>query len=159
MANNGEVWKHIVNQLWYLQSCLDARGNSDNHLAFHCELCDNPKPAFSTQKALDQHKRIKHKQRTAIRCFVDDSGVCPCCKNNYVSRLRVLSHVRDPRRPKCKQYILSGAVAEVPVELVREFDLQDKLQRRAAQRSGHSTPLAVGSARTASGKRIGYASA
>ena len=83
MLNRADNWHALVGQLFYVQSCLDRQAPTipTIQLTFVCEICTSPRPAFCTAKALAQHKHIKHKMRNNIRCYIDDRGICPCCKN------------------------------------------------------------------------------
>ena len=46
------------------------------------------------------------------RC-IDGSGVCPSCCANFLTRIRVPSHLGDVRRPSCRDIVLSGRFAEI----------------------------------------------
>ena len=127
-------------------------------LVFECDLCPCPRPAFSTSKALAQHKRIKHQRRNELRCFVDDSGICPACKNVYYTRYRVLTHLQNPKKPECKHFVLhSGTVSALPNETVQKLDEMDKIAIREARKQGHTHPKVTKPARRADGTCIGCA--
>ena len=52
---------------------------------------------FATEKALLQHKRIRHGYKDKVTRYIDGSGTFPMCKTNFRTRLRVLAHVTDNR--------------------------------------------------------------
>ena len=158
MKNEADGWHALVDKLFYVQSCLDRQAQPVEtvQLTFVCDICANPKPAFCTAKALAQHKRIKHKMRSNIRCYIDDSGVCPCCKNTYHTRYRVLTHLQNPKKPECKDYILnSGRVSMLPSEFVQKLDVMDNIAIREARKQGFTHPKIKKPARRADGACIG----
>ena len=115
--------------------------HDSRQFTFKCELCAAPQPAFPTSKALAQHMRIKHKMRNAVRCYVDESGVCPACRNVYHTRYRVLTHLMNPKKPACKQFVLnSGQVRALPTDVVQKLDVMDKIAIREARKQGHTHP-------------------
>ena len=124
-----------------------------------CDVCIGASRAsFPTAQGLAQHMRIKHKKRSDIHNFVNDSGVCPNCATNYVSRIRVIAHLSDtrPSRCRCRNAILNGdIVPELDPELVAKLNSRDREIKKQALRAGHTHALAAVSARTASGRRIG----
>ena len=124
-------------------------------LNFKCSVCDE---CFLSSKALECHKRIRHKSRAPQRFYAPASGVCPVCQNVYNSRLRLLAHLCDRRRDRCWKTITVcpsnyTALSPTPVD---ELDVSDRCARREACKAGHSHSLAVGTARTAAGKSIGH---
>jgi hypothetical protein len=76
----------------------------------------------------------------------------------FKSRIRCLAHVSDTRRTKCSSALVSGTYPQYDSDIVERLDLLDRDERRLAQQSGHSHPLAKGSARTVRGKIIGRVS-
>ena len=153
-------WEQLAGQLFYLESCLDRQQHvhDSQMLTFECDLCPCPRPAFSTAKALAQHKRIKHQMRNAVRFYIDGSGVCPACKNVYHTRYRVLTHIQNPQKPECKLYILrSGSVRALPNDVVQELDELDNIAIREARKQGHTHPKVKAPARRADGTCIGCA--
>ena len=155
-------WHQLVDSLFYTHSVLD-RQHVEAHvapLAFSCHMCPHPRPMFSTPKGLAQHKRIKNKMRTSLRWFVDDSGVCPCCKNIYHTRIRVLTHLSNPKKPECKEHVLySGNCAALPCDVVQKLDAMDKIAIREARKQGHSHPRVTKPALRSDGACIGCARA
>ena len=92
-----------------------------------------------------------------MRLFVEGTS-CPVCKTEFRSRLRVIAHLSDARRTRCRDVICSN-MADYPVlseEAAMQLDLIDRFDRAAARKEGHTHPIAVGSAVTALGKRIGH---
>ena len=158
MLNQADKWHALIGNIFYVQSCLDRQAPTipTIQLTFVCEICTSPRPAFCTAKALAQHKRIKHKMRNNIRCYIDDSGVCPCCKNIYHTRYRVLTHLQNPQKPECKDYVSnSGHVRILPNETIQQLDEMDKIAIREARKQGLTHPKVKMPARRADGACIG----
>jgi len=154
-------WHTLTNSLFYTNSCLDKSVGVDNEsqLNFQCQICAAPQPAFATAKALAQHQRTKHKMRVNLRWYVDDSGVCPCCKNIYHTRIRVMAHLQNPKKPECKTHVLSGFLNPLSASEVQRLDSLDAAAIRAARKQGHAYPKAACAATDANGKCIGCARA
>jgi hypothetical protein len=107
---------------------------------------------------MQQHRGIRHKVRSPQRYHAEAHGRCGACGTCLLSRLRLLAHLSDPRRPKCWKYICDhpDRDAHLSEERVKELDEADQIDRREAQRQGKSHVIAVGPARTAAGKFIGH---
>jgi len=91
--------------------------------------------------------------RLLIRCYLPDSK-CPACGADFVQRLRLIVHVSDSRRPKCRDWIFLHC-PRLPHSRVAKLDEVDREQRRSAQRAGHSHHLAVAPARSTDRKVVG----
>ena len=153
-----EKWTSFISQLYFEESSLDKEAPASvSHVVsqFVCLECDD-RPAFYTEKALSQHKRVRHGFRHPIVQYIDGSGACLACRNDYKTRLRVLSHVCETRRSKCRDIILNGDFPKIPPGELSRLCADDRSARKAARREGHSHAIAEGSARTACGKRIGH---
>jgi hypothetical protein len=89
------------------------------------------------------------------------SAVCLICRSSFVTRLRLIRHLSDPRPPRdrCRNSILASAIPALPLEEVERLDALDKLARQEARKQGHTVPIAVGTSRTCAGKAIGYVKA
>ena len=94
-----------------------------------------------------------------MRYYADSNGVCIACGTNFHSRLRLLAHLVDKRRPKCRDQILFGNFHKNCHEKVLKLDIEDRVARRAAKQQGHTHAIAVGSATRADGSLIGRVSA
>ena len=94
-----------------------------------------------------------------MRCFIIDSA-CPVCKTEFVARLRVQAHLSDPRRDRCRSAIIADmdAFQRLNKEELSRLDELDREARKAARKEGHTHAIAVSSAFTAQGKRIGHVS-
>ena len=125
-CDDADAWMYIMVHFQYEWTCLvkrfvifespsgaqaikQRREASLREATVHltCNLCGDVSPIFATRKGLDAHLRTKHKQRTCVSEYIDDSGVCPCCKVNFYSRVRVLRHVSETRcrdKEKYKTY-------------------------------------------------------
>ena len=86
----------------------------------------------------------------------NDTGLCPICKADFRSRIRVISHLSDVRRPKCRDRILAGEVPAIAELLFVQLQDRDKQLRKEALHQGHTHPIATGSALSAGGLRIGH---
>lgn len=65
----------------------------------------------------------------------------------------------DTRRDKCRSQILLGEFPALSIEERNRLEKIDREARANAQKLGRSHAIAVGSAKTATGKRIGRVSA
>jgi len=152
-------FSRCVNQIFFSHSVLDSCPDKASAAAFdqrfQCSQCVPP-VAFSTGKALQSHMRTKHRVRSSISMYIDDSGLCPICSTNFRSRIRVISHLSDVRRPKCRDCILTGCVPVIADSLYVQLQERDKQLRRKALHQGHTHPIASGSARTADGRTVGH---
>ena len=160
MQHEPKEWARCVNEIFYCESCLDASpGPWDSGdmpvCLFKCTLCD-PTCAFATNKALQSHTRAKHKVTSLVPRYIDDSGTCPACLAFFGSRVRVISHLSDTRRPKCRDRVLAAEFPSVATDIFDNLQERDRTLRRQALRAGHTHPIAVGAARTAEGRRVGH---
>ena len=103
--------------------------------------------SFKTRKALEAHMRTKHARITDLDRFVDDSGICPVCNQNFYTRLRVLHHVREKRvrarskRLLCRDALLSGAFPMICADKLVQLRKHDNDQLRERRRVGKSKVL------------------
>ena len=148
-----------MNSVFFSDSQLDHHQTIQNDdvdsLVHKCTQCLDG-ACFGTRKALLQHQRKLHAYKDPVCVYVDSSGVCPACKTIFHTRLRCLAHVCDTRRVKCRDRILSSGIPPIPPTLLKHLEEQDRLARASARQQGHTHPIAVLSARTCEGKRIGY---
>ena len=152
-----ERWPEVVNRVFYVESILDKEVvDSNTELGFVCALC-NPLCKFATSRALQSHQRSKHKNLNPIRCYIDASAKCPSCATQFGSRISMLAHVSDSRRPKCRDYVFENCPVLEPA-LVQELDAKDNLQRKAARRAGRSHHIVVAPAVNSCGRIVGRAS-
>eukprot|EP00973_Karenia_brevis_P083234 11540318-Karenia_brevis.AAC.1 len=122
LSSHSDLFKHAVSQILFCESCLDekAQGSSSTSCVVHthmCHLCPEPYPVFATHKALMQHRRAKHGEKNVMRHYANSDGVCPSCNTNFRTRLRLLSHLCDSRRGKCRNNILGGHFQRLPDDL------------------------------------------
>ena len=123
-------------------------------LLFTCGSCSD---SFAMSKALCSHRRTKHGNRITIKDF-PASATCPCCKCDYRQRLRLIAHVSDGRRPKCRDWILQHCAPLTEANIMR-LDKEDTKLRREGQRKGRSHHIAVLPALRPDGTIIGRAEA
>ena len=160
-----EAWKHMAADAAFMNSCIDPvdesqhGGCSVDVKRYVCNVCtSSTRPAFSSEKALSCHMRVLHGMRSPIKQYVDGSGICRICLTNFRTRIRVISHLSDKRRPRCRDRLLSGDFEPLPADVQKDLDDRDRVIRREAVRSGHTHPIASGCALTFENKRIGHVS-
>ena len=153
-------WTALVDKFSFLHSALDRQEAPANDGIpvgnYVCQECVGESRAFSTQRALDQHRRRVHGKRSGIRVYVDGSGCCPVCKTYFHTRLRVLAHLSDKRRRRCSDILENGFYEPLDPQVILELERADNEALRSAKRDGHSHAIAIGSATTHDGKRIGH---
>ena len=149
MSNKGS-WDQVVSDLFYVES------NSDRHSFdvpaeivshFNCPECQR---AFATSRALQSHERAKHGKTSVLKYYLR-SAVCPACNTDFAQRIRCLKHVSDPRRPKCRDWIVNNCRA-MPKSMSSTLDLADRAERTAAYQSGRTQPHADRPARRQDGR-------
>ena len=158
-----ELWRQHVAKLFWDESSADPVTSdwtsADHACSFACHLCSEPSGKarqFSSLKGLQAHQRVSHAVRTPMRFYAPESGTCPACGTAFRHRLRLLSHLCDSRRPKCRNACLaSPSIVPLPLEEVSRLDLLDREAKTAAARKGHTHVLAVGAALTKEGKVTG----
>ena len=142
------LWKLLVDGVSFCGTNMPAACPSQTLGAatwqYRCELCVGEQPSFKTRKALESHMRIKHPRITDLDRFVDDSGICPVCNQNFYTRLRVLHHVREKRvrarskRLLCRDALLSGAFPMICADKLVQVRKHDNDQLRERRRVGKS---------------------
>ena len=73
-------------------------------------------------------------------------------------RLRVIAHVSDSRRPKCRDQLLAGVCAPLQMSVFSKLEALDRAGLKAARKQGNTHVIAVGSAITQKGQCIGHVS-
>jgi len=141
-------WPDAVGAFFFLHSVHDrvrptyAIGVRN---AFVCVQCSDAglgaRHVFDSQRALDSHSRTKHGVRSDIRTFIGATTVCPSCSVKFSSRVGLITHLSDKRRPKCPTFVREH-YAPIGQELLVHLDALDAALRRNAQRLGYSRPLA-----------------
>ena len=148
-------WAHSIH---YVESILDKKPapqqiqNNVVNAFVGPECC----VSFPTEKALGAHARTKHGDRTPIKQYVDDTGVCPICKSFYRTRIRVIAHLSDRRRPMCRDLVLAGEVPLLDPNIAAQLEDRDRQLLRDARKAGATHVMAVGSATDARGRRLGH---
>ena len=146
MVSFPKQWREIVNMYCVYESCFDRSDNTDS-ISIHtfcCNICAGagvPCRAFKSEKDLQQHQRIKHKMRSPIPQFIDDSGICPACGVILQSRVKVIVHACETRcrgksKVRCRDVILSGAVPAIAVDDFVMLEERDRNIRKTAKRKG-----------------------
>ena len=132
-------WKNLVHRVHFIESVCDTKAVSpgERALAHECH-CGK---AFATMKALESHQRAQHGTRLDIQDYLPSSS-CPACGKDFQERLRLISHLSDRRRPKCREWIKAHC-SRLPAEKAVELRNADCVLRRKAQQNGHSHHLAV----------------
>jgi exonuclease III len=145
-------WKSLVKRCHLTSMELDANSQkkfdpghwgSQPPLSHSCLVCE---AAFSTAKALESHRRAKHKSRAAFSTLLGSSKVCPCCHTEFSSRPRLLAHVserrnRGGRRYSCNTLFATGLVHPPSHDELQSALEADKETRSLARKSGHTVPL------------------
>ena len=125
---------------------------------FQCNFCDGDKARqFMSLKALQSHQRVVHKVLSPMRAYADESGTCPVCSTCFRSRLRLLAHLCDSRRPTCRDACFSRDITPLTETRVVELDKLDRLARTEARRAGHSHAISRGHAFDSKGAVVGRA--
>ena len=151
LMRDAKGWHDIAHAFFFTVSVLDghARIDGTSSLSYTCGICSK---SVSTRRAQLQHQRMSHGWRDPINKFIDGSGVCPCCKSVCFTRLRVLAHVTDKRRKKCRDTLLLGSIIPpLPPKEIDRLDDFDRDARNEFRKLGRSHAIACGSARTAEG--------
>ena len=109
--------------------------------------------AFEDSKKLGMHMRVKHSMRSSFVSFVPDTSLCPICKTDFQSRLRLLTHLGEKRvRSKargisCQKAFMNSNPAPVDTCLLEELNARDAAARKVARQAGRTHELAFVSAR------------
>ena len=130
---------NLVKQMSYSASIGDAFSEeaSGSPVTLHvCEVCTS-RPSFKSNKGMLSHLRVVHGSRNCMRLYADANGICNSCKAMFRTRLRLLAHLCDSRRPTCHEFVLQHC-SPMPKDRARELDDQDRLLRAAARKSGHT---------------------
>ena len=143
----------------FLESVCDDKLEGEVGDDLVCDICAHQStkqpPKFKCARALLTHKRVVHGIRNHMRLFADRDGVCPICKGQYMTRIRLVAHLSDKRRTKCHDQIVEQSLPQLSPARVAELDEEDRVARRAAQRAGLSHVPAAGQARRADGRAVG----
>ena len=157
-----DVFNNEVRDLHFTQSICDKTevtngvGAGLTFICFECQDVD-VRPAFATQKALDQNRRTKHNLRNTVRFYANPDGVCPSCKSVFSNRQRLIAHVSDWRRQSCRDLLSTASVQRLPDSTVQQLDNDDRASLRAARKDGHTHVLSSSTALRANGRRMGRA--
>ena len=123
----------------------DANASS---LPFSCIICNGV--SFKSQKALDQHCRIKHNVRSSVAPRLPNISVCPVCFTQFDNRSRLLTHLSETRvrsrtgNTSCKAEFLKLPRFQCNVEGVEASKIQAEQNKHisSARKLGHSHVLA-----------------
>ena len=154
------VWSLAASTLHFGESTCDrspppkqiAIDAIAQHFCTECQVC------FSTQKGLKVHQRMKHGLRAPQRYFADKAGDCQVCGTCFHTRLRLLAHLCDTRRAQCWSRLCTdpASYTKLSQQQVDFLNQNDQDMRKQARKRGHTHAIAVGSAKSADGKRIGH---
>jgi hypothetical protein len=150
-----DEWKATLQQVHFVESTYDPGPAVVNGSPLNC-VCPQCRVAFATERALASHQRAKHGSRMAIRTFVEGT-VCVACGTDYRQRLRLIAHLSDSRRPRCRNWIVANTSPLSPAR-VCELDDEDRVARNDARAQGHTHEIARGAARRADGRIVGRVS-
>ena len=158
IVESSSAWDGIIDQTFFSESSCDRTANAKTPSAACSLKCTVPgcMQMFPCTKSLMSHLRAKHKQRTGMRFFASSDGVCQACLTSFSCRTRLICHLTDARRPKCRNWLEQHGV---PLSscIVQALDGRDRALRKEARRLGHTQPLSRGPAKLANGKLQGRA--
>ena len=89
-----------------------------------------------------------------MRFYAGADGVCPVCGVVLHTRLRLLKHPSDRRRPRCRQQALE-TVTPLAGDVVEKLDADDQAARRSAKAQGFACVPSYSQAVRADGKLTG----
>ena len=118
-----------------------------------CRLCLDPPFAATTARGLSSHMWIKHGVRAPVAAVLGNTTVCPACRTDFFSRVRLLTHAAEKRirfvtRGKsCSEVIMSMNLPLVPEQELKQLQILEREERHAALRSGQTHPIASKPAR------------
>ena len=113
---------------------------------FQCSMCST-KP-FASQKALDQHARIKHNVISVINRTIPEIPVCPICSTNYHTRERLVAHLSETRvrsqvrRTNCRTEFLALGWPLLSPSQLASFSERRKADAKVMRKAGHTCTLA-----------------
>ena len=130
----------------HLVQADDGAEACQSDAAHKCDICN---VVFRSHKQLAVHRWSKHKLKAGVRNFLGDVSVCPICRTDFRSRIRLVKHmserrVRAKNRPTtCQQVFLSSNPAPVPDVELQRLEARDKTRSKEVRKSGHSHELAA----------------
>ena len=147
MLNYKREWSELVATYTFFESPIgnqDKIAGASTVARWRCQFypLDSAR-AFTSNKKLLAHQRIKHGCRNAVGQYVDGTGRCPCCRVQFSHRARVIAHLSETRcRAKvryvtCRDRMLAGEFPRVDQQGLET----DKLKQREAYRASHSHVL------------------
>ena len=146
-------WKKTVSKYHTHLDDIDVvrkaprRGCTAFATIFRCDLCEHA--AFESLKALDQHKRVKHKIRTQVADYVGNTSKCPICRTDFGNRLRLISHLSERRirskvrKTNCQIEFLKQQPSKLSEEQLATLHAENAKARKAAMKDGHTHVIAV----------------
>ena len=156
--NEWEILPDMVAELHFLDSICDKHISAvatDIVRAFRCDVCGDS-CTFASERALRTHKRMKHGIRTDMRFYADADGTCQCCETLFSTRLRLIAHLSDARRTKCRDWLLTQG-RQLDCVIVATLDARDKDARQVARTGGLTLPRSHGPAINVQGHTVGRA--
>jgi hypothetical protein len=112
-------------------------------LAHRCSACG---ASFANAKALESHRKAKHKTRAAFTSMIGSSRVCPCCHVEFSTRTRLLAHIsekrnRGGRKYSCNMLFAAGLVRPLGEDELSSAYAADTEARTLARKAGHTVPI------------------
>eukprot|EP00973_Karenia_brevis_P090879 12404769-Karenia_brevis.AAC.1 len=68
-----------------------------HHGGYQCNMCS---AVFTTERAMQSHRRAKHQQRAEQRFYSNKEGRCQVCGTLFHTHARLLRHLTDRRRTR-----------------------------------------------------------
>jgi hypothetical protein len=151
-----EQWQCEVRGLIFIDSVADTKTEIPLHVrTFGCDLCPGTnKLWFPSVRALATHKRTAHGQLSDIKRYAGGDGVCLACGTSFSTRLRLVAHVSDRRRPKCRDELLENHQPP-PLDEVARLDALDWAYQKETRKRGHTQPLSSRQAMKLDGRNVG----
>ena len=155
----------IVDSIFFIASVCDreVKMNPPSSVSpvicgrsFSCTSCN---VSFKSAKALYFHEQSFHGRRSSMRYYANTDGVCPVCGVRLGTRLRLLKHLSDKRRDKCRSQLTASYIPPLPDDVVQQLDEADRATRAAARAEGFSYVGSKSQALRADGKRAGLCTA
>ena len=143
-------WNAAVKSILYVESVAVVGNAAVDSAVVHPFACASCPAAFASRKALGSHTRVKHKVLAPQRLHAGAECKCASCGTTFGSRLRLLAHPSDARRPMC--WLAVQKLQPMGLDACAMLDAADTDSRRLAWRSGHTHAIAKGVAVRADGR-------
>ena len=151
------AWQRVIRECEFTESIndknRDAPARQPGCASFQCGDCAL---LFPTQKALDQHRRIRHGAVAQIQWKVGDTAVCLKCGTDFRQRFRLVAHRSQTRAKRriCADWYRTN-VPDLHDDVVCPLREADLRAQREARSGGHTHAIACRRAVGPGGKASG----